>query len=74
MHPTRRFLPEDVQIYGFARSELTDDTLRERVKGYLKGKDATKDQFLQRLTYCLGASPDCGCADDICMSCAGRLC
>lgn len=33
---------------------MTDDALRERVRGYLKGDEDVKSQFLARLTYCQG--------------------
>ena len=58
--PESRFLPEDVRIYGFARSEMTDDALRERITGFLKGHDDKKAGFLERLTYVHGTS--CGVA------------
>jgi glucose-6-phosphate 1-dehydrogenase len=51
-----RFLPEDVRIYGFARSEMTDGALRERIKGYVKGEDAAKANFLERVSYVQGTS------------------
>lgn len=49
------FLPEDVRIYGFARSEMTDDALRDRIKGFLKGHDDRKAAFLERVTYLHGS-------------------
>jgi hypothetical protein len=49
-----------VRVYGFARSEMTDDALRERVKSYVKGDDAAKAAFLERLTYVQGVWP-CTC-------------
>lgn len=43
-----------MRIYGFARSEMTDDAVRERIKGFLKGHDDQKAGFLERLTYVHG--------------------
>lgn len=57
------FLPSDqVQIFGYARSHLTNDGLRDRLRGYLKpGKtDPSKDPssvlkaFLDSITYVSG--------------------
>ena len=49
----RRFLPKDLQILGYARSKLTNESLREKLKGYLKGGEVT--EFLERVTYIPGS-------------------
>ena len=49
----RRFLPKDLQIIGYARSKLTNESLREKLQGHLKGEGAT--DFLSRVTYIPGS-------------------
>jgi glucose-6-phosphate 1-dehydrogenase len=52
------FLPESLRIIGYARSDLTDGALRERLAPFLlKGKDAdqaTVDAFLSCCSYVSG--------------------
>jgi hypothetical protein len=38
---------------------MTDDALRERVNSYIKGDDAAKAAFLERLTYVQGTVAMC---------------
>ena len=49
-----RFLPKDLQIIGYARSKLTVEDLRNKLKGYLKGEDDLIGDFLGRVTYISG--------------------
>ncbi|KAL8136579.1 hypothetical protein V2J09_002580 [Rumex salicifolius] len=56
------FLKQDeVHIFGYARSKITDDQLKDTIKGYLQKKDATSEQsdqvneFLQLIKYVSGA-------------------
>ncbi|CAL8465488.1 g5024 [Coccomyxa elongata] len=49
------FLPKDLRIIGYARSKLTDQDLKEKVKGYLKGTDAEVNEFLSRMSYIPGS-------------------
>ncbi|KAL9256942.1 Glucose-6-phosphate 1-dehydrogenase 6, cytoplasmic-like protein [Drosera capensis] len=53
--------PNEVRIFGYARSKMTDDELRERLRGYLiKAKDSTPEQleevskFLRLVKYVSG--------------------
>eukprot|EP00584_Thalassiosira_punctigera_P009774 CAMPEP_0172530672 /NCGR_PEP_ID=MMETSP1067-20121228/4335_1 /TAXON_ID=265564 ORGANISM="Thalassiosira punctigera, Strain Tpunct2005C2" /NCGR_SAMPLE_ID=MMETSP1067 /ASSEMBLY_ACC=CAM_ASM_000444 /LENGTH=784 /DNA_ID=CAMNT_0013314917 /DNA_START=150 /DNA_END=2504 /DNA_ORIENTATION=+ len=50
-------LPKDVVIYGFARSKMSDDDLRSRLRGYLENKaeDAVVEDFLGRCFYQSGS-------------------
>lgn len=50
-----RFLPKDLRIIGYARSKLSDQDLKEKVKGYLKGTDAEVNEFLSRISYIPGS-------------------
>ena len=48
-----RFLPEDTFIFGYARSKLSDDDLRKKIKpGIGEGKD--QDEFLSKIKYIAG--------------------
>ena len=48
-----RFLPEDTLIFGYARSKLSDDDLRKKIKpGLGEGKD--QDEFLSKIKYIAG--------------------
>ncbi|XP_024357851.1 glucose-6-phosphate 1-dehydrogenase 6, cytoplasmic isoform X2 [Physcomitrium patens] len=57
------FLPDEMHIFGYARSKMTDEELREKLRGYLKPDriDPAKDpedvikQFLNKITYIHGA-------------------
>ena len=49
-----RFLPKDLQIIGYARSKLTAEDLREKLKGFLKEEDDLVSDFLSRVTYISG--------------------
>jgi glucose-6-phosphate 1-dehydrogenase len=46
----------EVHIFGYARSNLSDDGLRQRIRGYLKGaSDEHVSQFLQLIKYVSGS-------------------
>ncbi|CAN6238550.1 unnamed protein product [Urochloa humidicola] len=46
----------EVHIVGYARSNLSDDGLRDRIRGYLKGaSDEHVSQFLQLIEYVSGS-------------------
>ncbi|KAL7135893.1 hypothetical protein ABFS83_11G128800 [Erythranthe nasuta] len=53
------FLPSnEVYIFGYARTKISDEELRDRIRGYLpKGKEGTEDvsNFLQLIKYVSGA-------------------
>ncbi len=51
-----RYLPKHLNIIGYARSDMTDEALRGRVKKFLKGDEKSIDDFLSRLTYCPGGA------------------
>ena len=48
------FLPENTRIIGYARSNLTDDDLRDRLRPSLKGSAGDVDRFLNICTYISG--------------------
>ena len=50
-----RFLPKNLKLIGYARSKLSPEDLHEKIRGYLKGDDKTKDEFLSRVTYVPGS-------------------
>lgn len=51
-----RHLPKGLQIIGYARSKLTDESLREKIKPNLKGgSDEDRQQFLKACTYVAGS-------------------
>ena len=64
-----RFLPKDLQIIGYARSKLTAEDLREKLKGYLKGEDDLIGEFLGRVTYISGVYD----GDEGFQACSGPL-
>ncbi|XP_044413055.1 glucose-6-phosphate 1-dehydrogenase, cytoplasmic isoform [Triticum aestivum] len=46
----------EVHIFGYARSDMSDEGLRERIRGYLKGaSDEHLSQFLQLIKYVSGS-------------------
>ncbi|GJN27238.1 hypothetical protein PR202_gb15240 [Eleusine coracana subsp. coracana] len=45
----------EVHIFGYARSNLSDDGLRERIRGYLKGAPEDLSEFLQLIKYVSGS-------------------
>lgn len=54
--------PDGVRIFGYARTKLSDDDLRDRIRGYLSGgKGASSEQsevlskFLQLINYVSGS-------------------
>lgn len=50
--------PDEVHIFGYARTKLSDDDLRDRIRGYLSlGKDNGEElsKFLQLIKYVSGA-------------------
>ena len=50
-----RFLPEDTEIIGYARSQLTANQLHERVRPFLKGSETAVQEFLSSISYVQGA-------------------
>lgn len=48
------FLPKALRIVGYARSALSNEELREKLRGYLKGEAAVIDAFLNHCTYVSG--------------------
>ncbi|GMH35965.1 hypothetical protein BSKO_03833 [Bryopsis sp. KO-2023] len=48
---SKGFLPDNIQILGYARSNLKDEELRDRLKGYLKGEESKINEFLSLCTY-----------------------
>lgn len=56
------FLPSnEVHIFGYARSKMADDDLRERIRGYLPQEKESTDKissFLQLIKYVSGAYDD----------------
>ena len=50
-----RLLPDNVFITGYARSKLSDEDLKEKVRPNLKGDDKTVEKFLKLLSYTPGA-------------------
>mmetsp|Transcript_10290 Transcript_10290/g.19471 ORF Transcript_10290/g.19471 Transcript_10290/m.19471 type:complete len:529 (-) Transcript_10290:118-1704(-) len=48
------FLPKHSLIVGYARSPMSDDQLRSQLRGYLKGSEKTKDDFLRLCVYIPG--------------------
>lgn len=49
------FLPEFTHVTGYARSPMTDQELRDKLRPGLAGTDAQKDKFLSLCTYQSGA-------------------
>ena len=52
--PLPSFLPRNVAIIGYARTQLTDQQLRDKVRPRLKGSHQDKESFLDRCTYVAG--------------------
>lgn len=51
-----RHLPQSLAIIGYARSKLTDESIREKVKPQLKGgSDEDREAFLNTLSYVAGS-------------------
>ncbi|CAD7703420.1 unnamed protein product [Ostreobium quekettii] len=50
----RGFLPPNLRVVGYARSALTDEDLRSRLKGFLKGEEDSIDKFLASCSYVRG--------------------
>ena len=48
-------LPKDVYITGYARSKLSDEDLRSKVKPNLKGEAKVVEAFLKTFSYTAGA-------------------
>lgn len=44
-------LPKDTRIWGIARSSLTHDELRQKLRPFLKGEDVTIEEFLTLCFY-----------------------
>lgn len=49
------FLPENLDVIGYARSKLSDEDLRTKLRGFLKADDAVIDKFMAKCTYVAGA-------------------
>lgn len=47
-----RLLPEDTVIYGYARSNLNDEQLRDRLRPFLENSDHPKDKVDSFLNMC----------------------
>ena len=47
-------LPKDVYITGYARSKMSDEDLRSKVKPNLKGEPEVVEEFLKTLSYTAG--------------------
>ncbi len=52
--PAPSFLPRNVAIIGYARTQLTNQQLRDKLRPRLKGSDKERDDFLGRCTYVAG--------------------
>eukprot|EP00172_Hildenbrandia_rubra_P003056 Plantae.Rhodophyta-Hildenbrandia_rubra.ctg4456.p1 GENE.Plantae.Rhodophyta-Hildenbrandia_rubra.ctg4456~~Plantae.Rhodophyta-Hildenbrandia_rubra.ctg4456.p1 ORF type:complete len:521 (-),score=110.42 Plantae.Rhodophyta-Hildenbrandia_rubra.ctg4456:2539-4101(-) len=53
------YLPKNVTIVGYARSEKEDDEFRKSIREHLKGDDdSKKDEFLEKCIYRNGESYD----------------
>ena len=48
------FLPKVVRIVGYARSDLTDNDLRDKLRGYLKADESVVNDFLSKCSYVSG--------------------
>ena len=55
----RRLLPADLHVFGYARSALTDESLREQLRKFLKGDSALIEGFLSVCTYIQGQVIHC---------------
>mmetsp|Transcript_8996 Transcript_8996/g.16207 ORF Transcript_8996/g.16207 Transcript_8996/m.16207 type:complete len:517 (-) Transcript_8996:188-1738(-) len=49
------FLPAALDVIGYARSPLSDDDLRAKLKGFLKADEDVVDSFLSKCTYVSGS-------------------
>jgi glucose-6-phosphate 1-dehydrogenase len=47
-----KLLPEDTVIFGYARSQMTDDELRNRLRPYLEQEDCSKETVEAFLALC----------------------
>ena len=47
-------LPKDVYITGYARSKMSDEDLRSKVKPNLKGNSKVVEEFLKTFSYTAG--------------------
>jgi len=52
------YLPKNLNIIGYARSEMTDQSLRERVQKFLKGDQKSIQTFLNTISYVSGSYVD----------------
>ncbi len=53
--PLPRFLPQNVAIIGYARSKMSDDDLRTKLRPYMKGTPDRIDAFLGSCSYVAGS-------------------
>ena len=51
--PCFRFLPEDTLIFGYARSKLSDEELRKKIRPGI-GEGSDQDDFLSKIKYISG--------------------
>jgi hypothetical protein len=49
------FFPANTRVVGYARTPMSDDEFRERLRPHLKGDDDRIDAFLQACSYVYGA-------------------
>lgn len=50
----RRFLPQSLQIIGYARTGMSAAELRDKIRPFLKGDAETVQKFLELITYVHG--------------------
>ena len=53
-----RFLPPSTAILGYARSKLSDQNVRDKVKPFLKADPSAVEDFLKLITYLAGSYDD----------------
>lgn len=49
------FLPKTTKVFGYARSQMTDESLREKLRPSLKGDPDEVDKFLSICSYVAGS-------------------
>ncbi|KAH8519336.1 hypothetical protein H0E87_000939, partial [Populus deltoides] len=47
--------PDEVHIFGYARTRISDDELRDRIRGYLGKEAEVVSKFLQLIKYVSGS-------------------
>lgn len=73
------FLPRKVAIIGYARTQMSDEQLRTKLRPRLKGSEKEVDKFLEGCTYVSGVwlpasalYPQVRCGLDCCQAAAQR--